>query len=78
MSDTKRASGAVYPWLVRTPPTVVRKFREKRQGRTYIYEEMSTGTIRRAESDREVRKVLGLSPRQYRKARRAERQGAAS
>lgn len=57
-------------------PQVRRRWVEERQGGKHWYHQMDDGSIRRLEHGRHVRRALGLSPRQYRKARRAERREA--
>lgn len=61
----------------RTPKVgIARRWKEQRQGRTYFYQQMTDGSLRRVDSDREVRRVLGLSGRQFRKAKKAEQRAA--
>lgn len=64
-----------YPWKNRRPQPLEVKGRRKEeaQGEVRFYHHMSDGSVRRPEHARHVRRTLGLSPRQYRKALRAER-----
>lgn len=73
MSNTRRTRSSEPGWKQRkhSPIRIRRKIREKRQGRIYLYNVMTDGSVRRVESDRMVRREFGLSPRQYRKAKRA-------
>ena len=74
MSNTRKATGTerrFIPWSNRPPqkPTIKRRISWGR--RSYVV--LSDGSHRRVESDRMDRRELGLSPRQYRKAKRLAR-----
>lgn len=58
---------------VRKGKLPVQRFVDRR-GRGYL--QLPNGSLHRAVSDREDRKLLGLSPRQYRRAKHASRQEA--
>ena len=74
MSNTRKARPYMPDWGARKAQPITVKHRFARGSRQY--NELSDGSFRRLESDRMDRRELGVSPRQYRKAKRAAREAA--